>query len=97
MILFEEVTKHYPTGTIALDNATFQIDDNDFVFLVGPSGAGKTTILKMILREIVPSSGTILINDINISDSSFNKIQDLRRQIGVVFQDFKILSDKNVF
>jgi len=97
MILFEEVTKHYSTGTIALDNATFQIDNNDFVFLVGPSGAGKTTILKMILRQAQPTSGSILVNDINITDQSFKKTQELRRQIGVVFQDFKILHDKNVF
>src|SRR3989344_888284 len=97
MILFEDVTKHYSTGTIALDNATFQIDDNDFVFLVGPSGAGKTTILKMVLRETKPTSGTIIVNDITITDPSFKKVQELRRQIGVVFQDFKILHDKNVF
>lgn len=97
MILFEGVTKHYSTGTLALDDVTFQIDDNDFVFLVGPSGAGKTTILKMILRQLHPTSGTILINDVNIAEKSFNKTQELRRQIGVVFQDFKILNDKNVF
>lgn len=97
MILFEGVTKHYSTGTIALDDVTFQIDDNDFVFLVGPSGAGKTTILKMILRQLHPTSGTIMINGVNIAEKSFNKTQELRRQIGVVFQDFKILNDKNVF
>jgi cell division transport system ATP-binding protein len=97
MILFEGVTKHYSTGTLALDDVTFQIDDNDFVFLVGPSGAGKTTILKMILQQSHPTSGTIMINDINITDKSFHNTQELRRQIGVVFQDFKILHDKNVF
>lgn len=97
MIVFEDVTKKYPTGTIALNNATFQVDDNDFIFLVGPSGAGKTTILKMILRAIVPTSGSIMIDDLDIADKKFKKTQKLRQSIGVVFQDFKVLFDKNVF
>lgn len=97
MILFEEVTKHYGTGTIALDDVTFQVDENDFVFLVGPSGAGKTTILRMILRDTLPTSGTIIVNETDITNKKFKKVQELRRQIGVVFQDFKILHDKNIF
>lgn len=97
MIVFEDVTKKYKTGTTALDSATFQVDDNDFLFLVGPSGAGKTTILKMILRDIVPSSGSILVNDDDIAHKKYKKTQKLRQSIGVVFQDFKLLFDKNVF
>lgn len=97
MIVFEEVTKKYNTGTVALDEATFQIDDNDFIFLVGPSGAGKTTILKMILRQIIPSSGSILVNGKDIASPKFKDTLELRRSIGVVFQDFKVLFDKNVF
>lgn len=97
MIIFDNVTKEYRTGTVALDKATFQVDDNDFIFLVGPSGAGKTTILKMILRQIVPTSGTITIEGQTISDPKYKDTQKLRQSIGVVFQDFKILSDKNIF
>ncbi len=96
MIVFNDVTKTYPTGTIALNNATFQVDDNDFIFLVGPSGAGKTTILKMILRQIVPTSGSITIDNQEISHSKYKEVEKLRQGIGVVFQDFKLLFDKNV-
>ena len=98
MIVFDDVTKTYPTGTIALNNVSFQVDDHDFIFLVGPSGAGKTTILKMILRQLVPTSGTIIINNMDLSQKKFkegDKIK-LRQSIGVVFQDFKLLFDKNV-
>lgn len=97
MITFDSVTKKYPTQTAGLNNVSFQIDDNEFVFLTGPSGAGKTTILKLILRAIAPSSGSVIINDEDITDKKFNKIPELRRTIGVVFQDFKILTEKNIF
>ncbi len=98
MIVFNDVTKTYSTGTIALNNATFQVEDNDFIFLVGPSGAGKTTILKMILRQIIPSSGTILVNNLDLTQKKFNEAEKLklRQSIGVVFQDFKLLFDKNI-
>lgn len=98
MIVFNDVTKTYSTGTIALNNATFQVEDNDFIFLVGPSGAGKTTILKMILRQLIPTSGTILINDQEITQKKFSEAEKLRlrQSIGVVFQDFKLLFDKNI-
>lgn len=97
MITFEDVTKRYGSGVTALDDVTFEIDDNDFVFLVGPSGAGKTTILKMILRSVVPSTGKVTINGTVVSDKKFKKTQQLRQSIGVVFQDFKILYDKNIY
>lgn len=97
MIVFENVRKEYPTGTVALNNVTFQVDNNDFIFLVGPSGAGKTTILKMIMRAIKPSFGSIMVDDLDISSPKFRDVQKLRQSIGVVFQDFKILFDKNVF
>lgn len=98
MIVFNDVTKTYSTGTIALNNATFQVEDNDFIFLVGPSGAGKTTILKMILRQIIPSSGTILVNNLDLTQKKFSEAEKLklRQSIGVVFQDFKLLFDKNI-
>jgi len=97
MITFDKVSKKFPLGNTALDDVSFEINDNEFVFLVGPTGAGKTTILKLILREYLPSSGSILVNDFDVSDKKFSKILALRRSVGIVFQDFKVLSEKNIF
>jgi len=97
MIVFDKVSKKYGTGTIALDDVSFEIQNNEFLFLVGPSGAGKTTILKMILRQILPTSGTIMVNDKDISNKNFKDVEKYRQTIGIVFQDFKILQDKNIF
>jgi len=97
MIQFEGVTKSYPLGTVALDNVSFNIERNEFVFLVGTSGAGKTSILNLILGDLYPSSGTVIVNDVDLSPRKCRKIEELRRYIGVVFQDFKILQDKDVF
>lgn len=97
MIVFDSITKKYPAGNIALDNISFEIDDNEFLFLVGPSGAGKTTILKLILRQFLPSNGSIIVNDQDITNPGFKDTQKLRLSIGMVFQDFKILADKNIF
>ena len=97
MIVFDKVSKKYGTGTIALDDVSFEIQNNEFLFLVGPSGSGKTTILKMILRQILPTSGTIMVNDKDISNKNFKDVEKYRQTIGIVFQDFKILMDKNVF
>jgi len=97
MIVFENVTKKFPLGNVALENVSFSVEEGEFVFLVGPSGAGKTTILKLILREILPTSGSIFVNEMDVTDKNFSKILTLRRSIGVIFQDFKILYDKNVF
>ncbi len=96
MINFEKVTKKFPLGNIALNEVSFEISDNEFVFLVGQSGAGKTTILRLILADILPTFGTVVVNDWDISAKSSNKLENLRRRIGIVFQDFKILFDKNV-
>lgn len=97
MIKFDNVSKKFPLGNLALDNVSFEINDNEFVFLVGPSGAGKTTILKLILNEFSSTSGSIIVGDFDITSKNFKKIEILRRSIGIVFQDFKILPDKNVF
>jgi len=97
MIQFEGVTKSYPLGTVALDNVSFNIERNEFVFLVGTSGAGKTSILNLILGDLYPGSGTVIVNDVDLSPRKCRKIEELRRYIGVVFQDFKILQDKDVF
>lgn len=97
MITFDNVTKKFPLGNVALDNVSFKIEDNEFVFLVGPSGAGKTTILKILLHDYLPSSGTVTVDNQDISSPAFKHPETLRRRIGMVFQDFKILHDKNVF
>ena len=97
MIIFEKVTKKFPLGNVALQEISFEIKDNEFVFLVGPSGAGKTTILKLVLNEYPPSSGSIIVNDHHVSSKKFKDVEKLRQKIGMIFQDFKILLDKNVF
>src|SRR3990172_11330786 len=97
MIAFDKVTKKFPLGNTALNDVSFEIDDNQFVFLVGPSGAGKTSILKMITQELKPTSGSIIIDDFDITDKNFSQKVNLRRKIGIIFKDFKVLVDKNVF
>lgn len=97
MISFQNVTVRYPYGNVALNNASFDIDDNEFVYMVGPSGAGKTTILRLLLREIVPTSGAIMVDGVDIASKKYHDTPALRQKIGIVFQDFKILPDKNIF
>lgn len=96
MILFEAVTKKFGS-TVALDDISLQIKQGEFVFLVGPSGAGKSTLLKILTHEILPSSGKVLVNHKDVTKLKNNEIPDLRRKIGVVFQDFKLLDDRTVF
>lgn len=97
MIKFEHVSKKFALGNTALDGVSFEIADQEFVFLVGPSGAGKTTVLKLLTHEYAASSGTILVDDMEIASPRFKQIEKLRKKIGIVFQDFKILLDKNIF
>ncbi|KKQ64522.1 MAG: Cell division ATP-binding protein FtsE [Candidatus Daviesbacteria bacterium GW2011_GWA2_38_24] len=97
MITFDKVTKKFPLGNTALNEVSFETDDNEFIFLVGPSGAGKSSILKMITQELKPTSGSIIIDDFDITDKNFSQKVNLRRKIGIIFQDFKVLVDKNVF
>lgn len=97
MIIFQKISKHFPDGTLALDDVSFQIKDGEFVFFVGPSGAGKTTIMKLLRRELLPSSGSILINDKDLTEIESNQVPILRRQVAVCFQDFKLLNDRTAF
>ena len=97
MIQAFHVYKHYSRDSAALADVTLKVDKGDFVFLTGPSGAGKTTFLKLIFREELPSQGQILVNGRNVSAIPESKIPHLRRSIGVVFQDFKLLPRKTVF
>src|SRR3989338_2158155 len=97
MIEFISVTKKYPNGQIALDDINFKIEPGEFTFIVGPSGAGKSSLLKLLTREISPTSGKILINGEDIARIPVAKIPALRRRIGTVFQDFKLLLSRTVF
>ncbi|MBP3378878.1 MAG: cell division ATP-binding protein FtsE [Clostridia bacterium] len=97
MIELKNVKKFYPNGTVALDGVDMHIDDGEFVFLVGHSGAGKTTMMKLLLREERPSSGQIIVGDYDISSMPNRKIPFYRRQLGVVFQDFRLFPDKTVY
>lgn len=97
MIEFFSVTKRYSGGQIGLDEVTLSIDRGELVFLTGPSGAGKTTFLKLIYREDIPSAGNILVNGRNVSSLPRSKVPYLRRTIGVVFQSFRLIQRKTVF
>ena len=97
MLKFESVTKKYAGDQVALEDVDLKITGGEFVFIVGPSGAGKSTLLKLITREISPTSGRILINDEDIFLTPPSKVPQLRRQIGTVFQDFKLLLTRTVF
>lgn len=96
MIEFRQVTKQFGNGTVALDKVDFKIAAGEFVFFVGPSGAGKTTILKLLLRQILPTAGTIFLAKEEVAALPPKKIPWLRRQIGAIWQDFKLLSDRTV-
>ena len=96
MITFENVTKRY-NDNIGLENASIQIDDGEFVFLVGPSGAGKSTFIKLILKEINADNGSITVDDREVTTMSSREIPYLRRSIGIVFQDFRLLPKKTVY
>ncbi len=97
MIQFFHVSKRYPGGQHALREISFEIPRGQFAFLTGPSGAGKTTLLKLIFREEVPSDGQIVVNGRNVSSVPLGKIPFLRRTIGVVFQNFRLIPRKTVF
>jgi len=97
MLRFDNVTHQFGNGKVALSDITFQIEPSDFLFLVGPSGAGKTTILRLLLREFSPTKGKIFLKDKELSDIKKSKIPYLRRRIGSAFQDFKLLEDRTVF
>ncbi len=96
MIEFKDVTKYYKSN-IGLENVSVKIEKGDFLFLVGPSGAGKSTFIKLILKEIDADSGSITFGDKDITKLSNRDIPKLRRGIGIVFQDFRLLPKKTVF
>lgn len=97
MIEFNNVTKIYDNGAVALKDVNIHIDPGEFVFVVGASGAGKSTFLKLIIREEVPTKGTIRIKDYLLNELKPGKIPELRRHLGVVFQDFRLIQNMNVY
>lgn len=97
MIHFDKVSKIYLDNSVALEDVSFSIEPREFVSIVGHSGAGKTTLLKMFLGEEAPSKGKIFFESTDISTFKKEQINDFRRKIGVVFQDFRLIPDKNVY
>ena len=97
MIEFTDVVKSYTVGTKALRGINMQIDDGEFAFLVGPSGSGKSTIIKLITGELKPTSGTVHVNGYSLERIRKREIPYLRRTVGVVFQDFRLIENKTVY
>jgi cell division transport system ATP-binding protein len=97
MIEMQDVIKKYPNGVLAVDGININIKAGEFVYVVGPSGAGKSTFIKMVYREEKPTSGNIVIDGVNLSKLKESKVPFLRRNIGVVFQDFKLLPQLTVY
>ena len=97
MIRLTNVEKTYDNGTHALNGISFEIQDGEFVFLVGPSGSGKSTIIKLLTGEILPTEGRVMINGFSMSRISDKQIPYMRRTIGVIFQDFRLIGKKTVY
>ncbi len=97
MIILEDVNKSFSKGSPALNNVSLHIEKGEFVFIVGDSGSGKSTLIKLLLRELTPTSGRIIVNHTDVVKLKHRKIPKYRRGIGVVFQDFRLLKDRNVY
>ena len=97
MIRLSDVVKEYESGTTALKGISLRIEDGEFVFLVGPSGSGKSTIIKLLTGEITPTSGQIAVNGFSLTNIAERQIPLLRRSIGVIFQDFRLIEKKTVY
>ncbi|MBQ2927798.1 MAG: cell division ATP-binding protein FtsE [Oscillospiraceae bacterium] len=97
MIQFIDVVKTYEQGNNALNGATLQVEDGEFVFLIGPSGSGKSTIIKLITGELKPTSGTVHVNGYSLERIRKREIPYLRRTVGVVFQDFRLINKMTVY
>src|SRR5690242_3973996 len=97
MIKFQNVTKIYPPNTVVLDNVSFEVADGEFVSIVGKSGAGKTTLIRLILGLETPTYGEVLFDGQDVSKLSAEEVQKIRRRIGVVYQDYKLLPTRTVY
>ena len=97
MLEMTDVSKTYPGGNVALRNINVRIEQGEFVFIVGPSGAGKSTFIKLLFREVLPTSGSIRLNDVDILNLTAKEVPYLRRQLGIIFQDYRLLPDRTVY
>ena len=97
MLILENVCKTYSTGFPALNNISLRVEKGEFVFIVGQSGAGKSTLIKLLLKELEPTSGHIFINGKNLGRAKRRELPLIRRDMGVVFQDFRLLEDRNIY
>ncbi|WP_293827923.1 cell division ATP-binding protein FtsE [uncultured Phascolarctobacterium sp.] len=97
MLKMTDVSKVYPGGSVALQNVDIHIEPGEFVFVVGPSGAGKSTFIKMLFREVLPTTGSIFVNGVDILSLTPNEIPYMRRQLGIIFQDYRLLPDRTVY
>src|SRR5699024_5140874 len=97
MIEMKDIYMTYPNGVVALNGVNVSIEQGEFVYIVGPSGAGKSTFTKMLFREVAPTNGTIIVNNKDLSTLKWKKIPYLRRNIGVVYQDFRIIPKLTVY
>lgn len=97
LIVFDNVAKIYGNKTAAIKDVSFSVENGEFIFLVGQSGAGKTTILRLLIRDLIPSSGKIFLDEVDVTKIPKSHIPQLRRKIGMIFQDFKLLFDRTVF
>lgn len=97
MIEYKNVVKEYPNGVLATDHISLKIEQGEFVYVVGPSGAGKSTFIKMMYHQEVPTSGEIKVNEYELEKMKNSEVPYLRRELGIVFQDFKLLPRLTVF
>lgn len=97
MIQFDHVSKTFGPESIALNDITVEVKDGEFVFLIGASGAGKSTLLRLILRDLLPTAGIVIVDDWDVTKLPQSKIHLLRRRVGMVFQDFKLLIDRTIY
>ncbi len=97
MLIMTDVSKVYPGGSVALQDVNVHIEPGEFVFVVGPSGAGKSTFIKMLFREVLPTTGSIFVNGTDIMALTPKEIPYMRRQLGIIFQDYRRLPDRTVY
>ena len=91
------ISKTYPSGSVALRSVDIHIKPGEFVFVVGPSGAGKSTFIKMLFREVIPTTGKLFVDGVDVMSLKPEEIPFLRRQLGIIFQDYRLLNDRTVY